>query len=767
MDSFVRRFFPDFHAPGAPFIFDDRPRTFTFLGGILYVDDGHGKQNRPLTSSQAMTPLGLMRATVEGGASSIDGLTKNFVTPEGTVNITSLGDYLKTSAGLQTAMLSAHVGTMQHWSWADNHVALLVNMLRYTIIRRIQEAAVAPAGKLGIYDDGHVSIDLDQWWPKEYPEAAELNDWPGGDSDDNYPTYVRLNTSVPNSGHSAVDLRNLTQSEARFVLLMLGSWKRTTRYRLDFETERLTDHVLYRYERDVSKLDSWLTGEGQDKKDKPAMMSWNEAWGALRAYVTQNRLFDHFSVALYIISAATYQFYPSTAEGTYWLTMPWQLTMPRFTSIRGRYECLNEGEAALVSHRALSEWGYINGKLEKINLMALAYSQAYFTGIAVRCVRRGLEMDPQDLYNSEASFYSAINTVPAAAAEAVRFETPMAGMSGVYLSVPYRFEMHDDNRHVLTRNKEGEEVDGYDLRKGGHEEVEMEMREVTLDELVGRSAEDIAQASNELEIHRATAAAKVAIDGKYPLTEAEERAVRGKVLMKMKAKTKTRFLDLHLPWLTFAGLPTLIMPLDPFPYNSPLTLKGRIDSNIGHLQRRGHKMSLHNAWLVANLYRLCGYDLLFRSEGEVAGAGNFFAPNNVHFTWPMLGEIDQQEDPVTCYGQEEREHHFAVLPTIYTKIFTGHHLDYALTINRKGVASSALYGRMDIAEYGGPVMIAKVATVSYNVPEGVARLRGYITRDDQGFRYVQPAQAGVMPESPEVAGVPAVEGQPGDGGIRL
>nr|WNK15279.1 MAG: capsid protein [Totivirus sp. 'monocotyledonae'] len=789
MDTLVKRFFPAFQAPGMMINTDRVGTTYAYMANAVVVQNANVSEEtnrveppRHMFSTQPMTSLGLMEASISGTVTSLDGLTKNYLTPEGTVNLSMLAETLKQSAGLQTAMWSGHVGKMQQWSWADNHVPLLLNMLRHAFLMSFSSAGLQDNLNLGNYNDGHVTVNRDQWWPENYPAAHNVNSWPGGNADENYPNYVRLAESVPSEEYSAVDLRGLNNDEARAVLLMLGKWRRRSRFRCDYETPKLVDNVYYRFPRDVPNLDEWLEPEGGVQPGDgalpaaPAVPNAKLIWSALRKYVGQNRLFDHFSVALYIFCATTYQFLPVTAEGNYWLSMNWTMHIPEFKSIRGRYSCINEGDPAYVSHRALNEWGYINGAIEKVNLMALVTAQAMQTGMAVRSVRKGLELDPNDLFSSEPDFYHSENFIAASIAEALRSDSPgvpgvnssnapLAGMPEVFLQCSENFDHYSEERVVMSENLDPDGLEGYDF----------EMREVRGVAVVTETwvdpdhAPGLQQAEKdakrlELRAIAAGARAKAAVLPTIVLTDEEKNALNGLFKSRREQVRVVQKAFIRTPWITFAGLPTLIMPLNPFPYNNPFSMKGEISPDLGQLKRKGFKMESQTAWFVANLFRICGYDLTAEIH-NTAGAKSYFAPNNVNFVWPVMHKKDLQDTDALLLEQTMRNQHWIDLPPVINKFFDKKKIVFRIDVKSRGVAANYNMHRRDVGEFGGAVTLQPRATVSYSVADNIARLRGYINRSAEGFRFVGGVQGGVIPPidpappAPPVA--PATQAPPG------
>lgn len=695
----MKQFFRDFDAPGMNFKFDKSDKsTYTYYAGILTVFDQNLTQNRNFYASQALTPAGLMRAEMSGVSSSLDGLNKAFVTPEGSLNLETLASAVKSTSGKNAAEWASHVAMMRMWDWSDCHTPLLVNMLRFVMLRRMGVEWGDFNLKLKKYDDGHVQIDRNQWWPKEgdkcaegYEEKSEWDKhWPSYGTEQELPEVTRLTGNTPDTDDSVIDLRGFNQNEARWIVAMLAPWERRSRFRLDFKLPRLADIVRYRCESEIGNIKGhFCTPTPSQTEPEPQLPTWSEAWEALKKYVTKNRVYSDFSSALYIVVGAMYQMLPATAEANYWLSINWNVSIPSFHSIRGRYQFLNQGEGALVSQRALSEWTYVVSRIEKINLMAAVFVQAYQTGMAVRSVRHGLELSPTDLFCSENEFTEPHNMLSAAAAEATRSMVPLSGQLGCYINTDTNFEVFDANRQVATLNTDITGIDGYDF-----------------------------------------------VD-----------PVQGSTTYSIRA-----------PRITFAGVPVLILPLNPFPYNSPFTMKGCIEEAPNKVDRKGLRTNITRAWEIANLYRLCGYDTNYDANVTVAGPSEWFAPNDAQMVWPVMIADDDQDEIVTIEEQPQRDNHFISLASTSSMAFKKQKYEYSIRINRRGSATGAATGRSEIAEYSGVMRMTTQATVTYQIPDAIARLRGYISRNEQGFQFVEAVQAGVIPTVEGAGDVTGVAG---------
>jgi hypothetical protein len=438
MDSFLKTFYPQLQAPGVEaannngvFHLSTRMLANLTMGGFPY--------SRSFTMTQGMSWLGNVQASQSGVMTSLDGMSKTFLTPEGTINMQALASQIKTQCGLQTAVYSTHMANAERWDYSDNHVALLTNMLRWVLLKHL-ERANGDRGLLGtlpLYADGHVKIDRNALLPSHYPEAAghELS-WPGGVDPGMYPNVARLVAFCPTDDSPAIDLRGFNEAEACFVLAMLGPWHRTTRYMLDFETPALAESVQYRRGTDARLAESWLSSADGAEVVVPAAPTVADAWSALTKYITVNRLYDQWAVAVQLVSQTMCQMLPESAEGQAWLALPREVVIPHFASLRGRYPLFNEGDAALLSHRAMREWAFLGSRVERLFLYGMCLTQAYQTGASVRAVRQYNEEHPTDITSTAHWTLSTDTHFAAYVSEATRSAAPLNMMTDAYVTTP-------------------------------------------------------------------------------------------------------------------------------------------------------------------------------------------------------------------------------------------------------------------------------------------------------------------------------------------
>jgi hypothetical protein len=767
MDTFIKHSFPDIQGPGAAFVFDDKPFTFTYIDADLKVMERMRTQNRLFTMSQPMTPLGLGEVINYSGINLVDGVNQLFLETDGVINAHALGLHVKQFSGLPPTATGNVFSALSAWNWCENQTTLLFNMLRFSFLRKIVECNGNLNGGMGLYEDGHVRIDMDQYFLDQagYNRRCKGDEWPAEHiADEDRVKFHLLYDFIPAMPYDAIDLVGLDKEEAVIVLMMLLPWKRKSRMRVDFDTDRLTSHIYYRYSEPITEIDSWMAG----RSHAPTMPNSAKVWGALVKYVERNRLFGAFSTALYVFATMAYQFVPVTAEGIVWLQYPMQVSLPKFKAYRGRLKVLNEGIPALITHRSDSEWKYINARFERVNLISLAWAQAFQTGIAVRSVRRGLEPNPTDLRVSDGDFHRPDYFVANAVAEAMMFEIHTSGQDDVYVIMDVRPDKYETDRLVCTDMPwaEGLQVPGYAIDKYLAKPKAEEWTTLPVRLLnVGNDPDNTLRHMYNVNLAGARAKIEAArqISPKQDafLTAAERLAVKGCVRYRLPVQDDMEYVGICAPWLVFAGAPTLILPLKCFPYPTPFEFSGDIHEGLGTALTRSFKVSPTNAWLVANLARLCGYDLDVATTGHVAMGTRYFSPNDVNLVWPMLMEMEESPN-VSVYleGQRKRARHFIVLPPLTDKMINNNRILYRIDASKRGTAKSHVRDKQGIIEVladDDPPRTEYI--VGFRTDKRVQRLQAWVTRQTQGFHYALFAEDGEtsgQSQTPDAEGADAL-----------
>lgn len=387
---------------------------------------------RTLTASQDYTWVGNVLMRMSEVASSLDGLNKKCLTLDGAISTENVFQELKNLAGFQNNIIAEHIYNVADWKWYDNHVALLVNLLRFYILSDLNERSKLSTGKFPVYDDGHVIIDLNDTLPLE-DKVIDWT-WPGRRVDESYPYWNPMTEFLPVTDDPHIDLRPLTEEEAKVVLMMTGEWKPQTNYKLDFYTPRLAEKILYRYRNPISSLNEWLDAEGT--APTYYLPKSRVIWSALRKYVTHNNLYNQFYTATNIVAQVMLTVYPDTAEGMTWLTHVPEVHLPKFGSVRGRYPFLNSGEAAFIQAKALEDWAALIAKPELLFTYGMMLASTLNIGLAVRDAKASLLIGEDKSSFDDTLFLTPETFFASAVSLATGLDAPLNGMGDVYVFYP-------------------------------------------------------------------------------------------------------------------------------------------------------------------------------------------------------------------------------------------------------------------------------------------------------------------------------------------
>jgi hypothetical protein len=768
MDRIVRRFFSEPEVPEAEIQFDHRPVLHAYAECKLQVDDVSGQLGRRnFHMTQGFTPIGPTRSTLSYVGTFLDGVNMDLLDQNNCYDLTKLLTLMKRDGAYKKDELEKKVELMWGHAWQENQVALIYNMMRYTFLRRVEETHGSLNGGFGDYKDGHVVIDMDQWFEgrRAFKPKASFNTWPCAPLDNAPPfRYERIDGFMPTDTYDAIDLTGLSLHQAQFVLLMLRQWNRRSRFRADHDCGQLTEGIFYRYHEDVPLQGYELFGETH----LPPMLSSKEAWTAMGVYVRYNRLFGAFSCALRAFACMPYQFMPSTAEATMWAEVEWTVNLPAFHSSRGWVAANNEGVPAIVDKVSLAEWEYFSPKFETVNLLALVWIQAVQTGMAVRSIRRGLEFDPTDLLGTQTPLGNAETRLCAYAAEALRISVPGTGYPEVYVEADINPEIIEANRVIPTVRpwEDGIEIEGYDVapvtvRGRTAEYKNVHIGTVTEEEDPEYKIRDNFEFNLEMATFKKGVAERNRTRGHGStdpnLSQAERLALDHLVRIKRTEVSAVKVVGIRAPRVVFAGIPVYIMPLKCFPYSTPLELCGVITPSADEYYPAGAWVNPVKAWHIGQVSRLCGYDVGVKVIDPNNKITKFYSPNFVNFVWPVLQDIDGPDAQIKLTNQVPRPPRpFIQLPYMYNIVYRTHEVRYKIDIISRGTARGHDLGRKPISY---DVLEEQNAVVTYEVRfSNSAMLKAtaaWVTRERSDFRFALVAKDGAelgLPRVPDAAG---------------
>lgn len=401
------------------------------------VDFGYSnlKFSRNFNATQEFTYVGDIDAHVVGGSSSLAGLDKKLLTTDGAINVDSVMNMLRTNNGVTAQNAYTHGVNITNWRWEDNHVTLLVNMLRAHHLKKIEEAGTIGKGMLNEYNDGHVRIPA--LGDVESPSSYKF-EWPNDKDSDGMPDWALFSEAFPSIEIPYIDVRGNSMEEAEFILMMICSWKKKSNYICDFELAKLSERLAYRANTPLVKPDMWVVGEIEDEQFPTP--SSKVMWSAFRKYVVHNKLYNQAYTAMYLFAQFACRPVGSTAEGLAWTRATPTLVLPRFRSVRGRYPFLMDGEGALIQAGALTDWNMAMMSDDVLNTAAVTLSALINIGLYARLFRGVIDTNGVDDAYDFALFLKPETFIASALAYATGFEAPLNGMDGAYLYYPQHAE---------------------------------------------------------------------------------------------------------------------------------------------------------------------------------------------------------------------------------------------------------------------------------------------------------------------------------------
>lgn len=768
MDRIIERFFPGSEPARAEFKFDHRPATYAYADCRLKVEDRYGPVGkRPFFMTQGFTPIGFFDAETSHPGTYHDGINVDFMNQDDTLSVEALFNELNTNGGYDKDKKLENATLLWNHIWGENQVALLVNMLRYLFLRKVEECRGSLDGGFGDYDDGHVKIDMDQWMQHHghYKPRAHFKTWPCSPISEAEPFSAhRIDGFMPTTEGEALDLTGLEYDQAQFVLLMCRQWNRRSRFRADFDYKQLTPVVHYRYPIEVHTHSLALFGT----TELPPMISSDDGWRGLITYVQHNRLYGAFSVALNLFASIPYHFRPSAAEATLWASLRWTVRLPDFRASRGWFEAFNRGIPAIIDKVCLAEWKYFSRSFETINLLCLTWIQAVQTGLAVRSIRRGLEHDPEDLMSTELNFKCVETQISAAASEAMRIPVPSPRYVDTYVSVDLDTTKVFDRRVIPTVYpwEEGKVISGYDIRP-----VEIVSR------ATGWVNIPIGEVTDEID-KEGDIRAKFVFDEEFgkmkkkqievlkrnnpravvpTMSPAERLAADGLVRVREAGVVKTYVIGVVAPRTIMAGVPVYILPIKAFPYPTPFDMRGTLTPGRDEFYPSGAWLDPIKAWNFGHLARLSGFDIHFRPSDPECKADVFFSPNFVNFVWPVLMKIDGPRPTLKFERQVVRPpKRIMRLPDMVDSSYLEHEVRYDISVVDRGTAGGNETGRVSILKTPpGDDNAVREYVVRFETSMTLKLTAAWVTRGPRDFRFVPVVEDGTasgQPQLPDATG---------------
>lgn len=377
--------------------------TKVYLEILLRAICSDSIQSKTFEAVQSFTWLGPVRLKFAPSESSFDGLSKLFLTIDSGLCLDNIKLQAKILTGLQMSSIDDHFDEFSSTNWYDNHVSLLINILRLYILLDLAEKKGLQTGRFPPLNNKTYEVDVNNILP--FPDTPVKFSWPGGSEKKGYPNFVYANDFFPTSSSPYIDLRGLDIDEARIVLFMTGEWKAQTNFKVDFNSSKLCNEIFYRYRKPINELDLWYNSDDFGMPMSHVVLS------ALRKYVVNNSLYYQFHIASDLISQLMLTIFPENVEGMTWLQHTAEINLPIFGSIRGRYPFLCQGETAIARPDHIKEWALFIANPYLLFSRSLVLATCFNIGLAARDfrIRNSLSLKEtiEEFFLDSESFYAS------------------------------------------------------------------------------------------------------------------------------------------------------------------------------------------------------------------------------------------------------------------------------------------------------------------------------------------------------------------------
>lgn len=247
----------------------------------------------------------------------------------------------------------------------ENHVSVLVNLLRMSIIKSSKPSDFVVKPTDLFYDDGHINISYENFLKRDF----------GGWQDPDY-SYMSFNitryddTTILAPGFYCPNLENLTSREFNIFCTLIGEINFNYPLRIAFSSPALTQNL-------VLPPRSKHSGFYEVVND----FTVTELNVILRKYVFANRVHSDFDLAYLIVVQSLFAPLPRAAEANGWLSPVGNITLPYVESVRGFLPQMTQGSPYEPHPDRLLTWAGYTHTPKRLYTHAISACEAFYTGL--------------------------------------------------------------------------------------------------------------------------------------------------------------------------------------------------------------------------------------------------------------------------------------------------------------------------------------------------------------------------------------------------
>jgi len=323
----------------------------------------HEFKRRGALFTNMLSPFGILEASIVDDTPNFSGTNVRFINDNGRVDERCIYDALKLNSYFRPNTV-AEIAPLIATLGSENHVSVLINMLRVSRILKSKSTDFEVSPKDLFYDDGHLNISYGNFLKRSF------DGWKGLTFTESFSVIRFDETQAVSTNMFCPHLENLTRREFNIFCSLIGSIDSSYPLRIAFSSPALCD---------VLQLPT-TTKHGVHYEVVNDMTDI-EVDIVMRKYVFANRVTSDFDLAYLTVVNSIFAPLPRSAEAHGWVSPIGKIFMPRVASIRGFMPQLTQG-SPFEPHpdRALTWAGYAN-QPDRMLIHAIAATEAFYTGL--------------------------------------------------------------------------------------------------------------------------------------------------------------------------------------------------------------------------------------------------------------------------------------------------------------------------------------------------------------------------------------------------
>jgi hypothetical protein len=312
--------------------------------------------------TNVLSPFGVFNSEIVRDPPIFDGINARFFNDYGEIDERAIAETLRLKGVYRPNVIAEIAPTIASCN-SENHVTVLVNLLRFSLIKRSNPNELSFRNDDLFYEDGHLAVSYKNYLKREFNEDLEFVFKEG------IQVERFSESTVVGDDFYCPNIENLSTKEFNILLTLLGSIKCDYPLRLAFSTPKLVD-----------KLTLPFNSKHATHYEIVSDFSAYEVDQIVRKYIFANRVETSFDLAYLIVVTAMYAPLPRAIEANGWVSPVNQIKLPNVGSVRGLMPEMTGGQPLSRSPQKALTWMNYKQSTGRIAIHAIAACEAFYTG---------------------------------------------------------------------------------------------------------------------------------------------------------------------------------------------------------------------------------------------------------------------------------------------------------------------------------------------------------------------------------------------------